>query len=204
MKTKIRILGLLSAAVLLGVCFAFRPLEEKKIIVIDAGHGGKDLGADMYGFQEKLITETISKKIKELNKDSNLQIVLLRDGDHFMELSERVSIINNLKPDLVVSLHVSSTLGDWKRDQVDAYISSKNEKFKQESTESAEKLLSNISNKSLIKGKVKEAPFYIMKNSECPSVLLELGYLTNEKNRDYMTSEDGQNEIALNILEAVK
>ncbi|OXA86217.1 N-acetylmuramoyl-l-alanine amidase II [Flavobacterium hibernum] len=64
MKTKIRILGLLSATFLLGVCFAFKPIEEKKIIVIDAGHGGHDFGANMYGFQEKLITETIAKKLK--------------------------------------------------------------------------------------------------------------------------------------------
>jgi N-acetylmuramoyl-L-alanine amidase len=54
------------------------------------------------------------------------------------------------------------------------------------------------------KGKVKEAPFYIMKNSNCPSVLLELGYLTNETNRAYITSASGQNEIAAKILEAVK
>ena len=202
MKTKIKILVVLSIA-LLGL-FAFKSIESKKIIVIDAGHGGHDFGAKIYDFKEKTIVEAISKKVKELNKDKNVDIVLLREGDHFMELSERVSIINNIKPDLVVSLHVSSVLSDWQKDQVDAYVSSKNEKFKQESIDSAEKLLSNVSNESLKKGKVKEAPFYIMKNSDCPSVLLELGYLTNEKNRDYITSENGQNEIAGKILESVK
>ncbi|OCB69471.1 N-acetylmuramoyl-L-alanine amidase [Flavobacterium piscis] len=204
MKTKFKVLMLLGAAVFLIGCFAFKPVEAKKIVVIDAGHGGHDLGAKIYDFDEKTIVEAISKKIKESNKNENIEIVLLREGDHFMELSERVSIINNLKPNLVISLHVSSTLNDGKKDQMDAYVSSKNEKFKQESIESAEKLLSNISNESLTKGKVKEAPFYIMKNSECPSVLLELGYLTNEKNRDYITSAKGQKEIASKILEAVK
>ena len=199
---KIKILVVLSIA-LLGL-FAFKSIESKKIIVIDAGHGGHDFGAKIYDFKEKTIVEAISKKVKELNKDKNVDIVLLREGDHFMELSERVSIINNIKPDLVVSLHVSSVLSDWQKNHVDAYVSSKNEKFKQESIDSAEKLLSNVSNESLKKGKVKEAPFYIMKNSDCPSVLLELGYLTNEKNRDYITSENGQNEIAGKILESVK
>jgi len=202
MKTKIKVLVILSAVVF-GL-FAFKSLETKKIIVIDAGHGGHDFGAKLYDFQEKTIVEAISKKVKELNKDNSIEIVLLREGDHFMELSERVSIINNIKPDLVVSLHISSVLNDWKRDQVDAYVSNKNEKFKQESIDSAEKLLSNVSNESLKKGKVKEAPFYIMKNSNCPTVLLELGYLTNETNRTYITSETGQNEIATKILQAVK
>ena len=202
MKTKIKVLAILSAVVF-GLC-AFKSLETKKVIVIDAGHGGHDFGAKMYDFEEKTIVEAISKKVKELNKDKDVEIVLLREGDHFMELSERVSIINNIKPDLVVSLHINSVLNDWKKDQVDAYVSNKNEKFKQESMDSAEKLLSNVSNESLKKGKVKEAPFYIMKNSNCPSVLLELGYLTNETNRAYITSASGQNEIAAKILEAVK
>ena len=124
---KIKILVVLSIA-LLGL-FAFKSIESKKIIVIDAGHGGHDFGAKIYDFKEKTIVEAISKKVKELNKDKNVDIVLLREGDHFMELSERVSIINNIKPDLVVSLHVSSVLSDWQKDQVDAYVSSKNEKY---------------------------------------------------------------------------
>lgn len=203
MKTKIKILGLLSAAVLLVVCFAFKPVEEKKIIVIDAGHGGQDLGANMYGFQEKLITETIAKKIKALNKDSNLEIVLLRDGDHAMELSERVSVINNLKPDLVVSLHVNSNM-NMSANGAEAYIPS-NEMFHEKSKESAVIVIDKMTEDgNLNKRKVTEAPFYILKNANCPVMTLLIGFLSNEKDRDYITSEKGQNEIALNILEAVK
>lgn len=203
MKNKTKILNILTIAGLFAI-FAFKSLEDKKVIVIDAGHGGHDIGAKMYGFEEKIIVENISKKIKEQNKDANLEIVLLRDGDHFMELRERVSIINNLKPDLVVSLHVNAIMANWQMNGIDGYISSKNEKFKQQSTESAEKLLNTISSEKLTKGKVKEAPFYIMKNSDCPAVLIELGYLTNENDRNYITSEEGQNEIAEKILEAIR
>ena len=203
MKTKIRILGLLSAIFLLGVCFAFKPLGVKKTIVIDAGHGGKDLGKEMYGFQEKLITETIAKKIKALNKDSNLEIVLLRDGDHDMELSERVSVINNLKPDLVVSLHVNANM-NMSANGAEAYVPS-NEMFHEKSKESAVIVIDKMTEDgNLNKRKVTEAPFYILKNANCPVMTLLIGFLSNEKDRDYITSEKGQNEIALNILEAVK
>ena len=109
MKTKTRILGILAVVGLFAI-FAFKPLDDKKVIVIDAGHGGHDFGAVKYGIEEKTIVENISKKVKALNKDANVEIVLLRDGDHFMELSERVSIINNLKPNLVVSLHVNANM----------------------------------------------------------------------------------------------
>mgnify|MGYP003600934227 FL=1 len=202
MKNRIKFSALLGILGLV-VIFSFKPLEEKKTIVIDAGHGGKDLGADMYGFQEKLITETIAKKIKALNKDSNLEIILLRDSDREIELSERVSIINNLKPDLVVSLHVNANM-NMSANGVEAYVPS-NEKFHEKSKESAIIVIDKMSEAgNLKKRRVSEAPFYILKNASCPVMTLQIGFLSNEKDRDYITSEKGQTEIALNILEAVK
>ena len=202
MKNRIKFSALLGILGLV-VIFSFKPLEEKKTIVIDAGHGGKDLGADMYGFQEKLITETIAKKIKALNKDSNLEIILLRDSDREIELSERVSIINNLKPDLVVSLHVNANM-NMSANGVEAYVPS-NEKFHEKSKESAIFVIDKMTEAgNLTKRRVSEAPFYILKNASCPVMTLQIGFLSNEKDRDYITSEKGQTEIALNILEAVK
>ncbi|MEO8532204.1 MAG: N-acetylmuramoyl-L-alanine amidase [Flavobacterium sp.] len=201
MKTKIKVLGILSTALLCGL-FAFRPAEEKKVILIDAGHGGHDFGVTMYGFQEKNISETIAQKIKALNKDNNIEIVLLREGDHFMELSERVSIINNLKPDLVISLHVNSSKS-FESNGVDAYISSKKE-FYEKSKENAEKIVNKISGENLSKRRVTEAPFYILKNANCAAITLEMGFLSNNNDRVYLTSESGQNEIAANILESIK
>ncbi|MFH7003353.1 N-acetylmuramoyl-L-alanine amidase family protein [Flavobacterium bizetiae] len=203
MKTKIRILGLLSAAVLLLVCFAFKPLEEKKIIVIDAGHGGYDVGKDIYGFEEKQITETVAKQIKELNDDANIEIVLIRDGDISMELKERVSIINNLKPNLVISIHVNSN-SNTMANGVQAYVPS-NETFKDKSKEMAEIIVDKlVATGNLAKRNTTEAPFYLLKNANCPIMTLEIGFLTNEKDRNYITSAKGQNEIAAKILEAVK
>ena len=200
MKTKIKILVVLSVAVF-GL-FAFKSLETKKIIVIDAGHGGDDSGANIEGLQEKIITETIAKKIKSQNKDGNLEIVLLREGDHFMELSERVSIINNLNPNLVISLHINASK-NLSINGTEAYISS-NAKFYDQSKQSAENVLEKIGTDFLAKGKVKEAPFYILKNSNCPAMTLEVGYLSNQNDRNYISSDKGQDEIAAKILEAVK
>jgi N-acetylmuramoyl-L-alanine amidase len=200
MRTKIKVLGICSAAFLFGL-FAFKPFD-KKVIVIDAGHGGKDLGAVIYGVQEKTISETIAQKIKALNKDSNIEVVLLRDGDRFIELKERVSIINNLNPDLVVSLHLSASQ-NAEANGTRAYISSKKE-FYEKSKVSAEKILDNVSGENLVKGKVDEAPFYILKNSNCAAITLEIGYLSNNNDRAYINSEKGQNEIAEKILESIK
>lgn len=200
MKTKIKVLVVLSAAIF-GL-FAFKSIEAKKVIVIDAGHGGDDYGATLNGLQEKTIVETIAKKIKAQNKSDNLEIFLLRDGDHSMELSQRVSIINNLKPSLVISLHINAS-ENLNTNGVQAYVSSKS-KFYNESKTKAEILVDKVAGDYFSKGEIKEASFYILKNSNCPAMTLEVGYLSNVNDRTYITSEKGQNEIAEKILEAVK
>jgi N-acetylmuramoyl-L-alanine amidase len=202
MKTKFNVLALLGAVVFLTASFAFRPVAAKKVIVIDAGHGGKDFGADMYGLQEKTIVSAIAQKIKAQNKNENVEIVLLREGDTFLELSERTSKINNLNPEMVISLHISANK-NTNSNGIDAFVSSKAE-FKEKSKVAADLLLAKVSSEKLKKRMVSEAPFYILKHSNCPVVLLELGYLSNESDRNYISSEKGQNEIANKILEAVK
>jgi len=202
MKTITKVLGILST-VFLFVLFSFKPTEEKRVIVIDAGHGGEDLGAVINGIQEKTISETIAKKVKALNKDSNIEVVLLRDGDHFIELKDRVSMINNLNPDLVISLHINSSQNK-DMNGVRAYVSSSKKEYRDKSMESAEKIVNSVSGNNLAKGKIEEANFYILKNANCPAVTLEVGYLSNNNDRAYLNSEKGQNEIASRILESVK
>lgn len=199
MKNQIRILAVLG--VLLFGSLAFTTID-KRIIAIDAGHGGDDFGVNVNGFHEKSITVAVAKKIKELNKNENVEIVLIRDGDTSMDLREKTNIINNLKPDLVISLHVNSN-SNTKANGVNAYISS-NKTFYDESKKMAEISIDKItSTGKLAKRYVSEAPFYILKNANCSMVHLELGFLSNENDRNYITSEDGQNEIASKILESL-
>lgn len=199
MKKKVKILAVL-CTVVFGF-LAFTPLN-KKVVVIDAGHGGYDVGADIKGFEEKAITEAVASKIKELNKNENVEIILLRDGDTSMDLRERTTIINKIKPDLVISLHVSSTTSD-KPNGVSAYISS-NKTFNEQSKKTAENVVDKITSAGKLgKRYISEAPFHILKYANCSMVHLEIGFLSNENDRNYITSEEGQNQIATKILESL-
>lgn len=191
MKTKIKILIVLSIA-LFGL-FAFKSIESKKIIVIDAAHGGDDLGAVLEGVQEKIIVESIAKKIKNQNKDENLEIVLLRDGDHFMELKERVSIINNLNPNLVISLHINASK-DLSKNGAEAYIFS-NAKFYNQSKESAETVLEKITVENLSKGKVAEGNFFILKKSDCPAMTWKWDILAMKKTENILPAKKGKMKL---------
>jgi N-acetylmuramoyl-L-alanine amidase len=167
--------------------------NNKKTIVIDAGHGGHDFGTQIDGELESKIVESIAKKIKLLNSKNEIEIILLRDNDTFIGLKERVDAINKINPDLLISLHVNSSNNKEENGAI-AYIFSENAFYKK-SIKSAE-ILKNTFNK----GEVKNGNFFIIKNSNCPAVLLELGYLSNENDKEYLTSEIGKNEIANKIF----
>ncbi len=93
-------------------CFAFMKPNSNDptktiTVVIDAGHGGNDEGMKIEGFTEKEIVATISDKIREINYDKEVIIHLTQTDDEFISLEDRISFINNFKPDLVLSLHVN-------------------------------------------------------------------------------------------------
>ena len=201
MKNKMKFLAVLGILTIF-LSFAFKPLNDKKIIVIDAGHGGKDFGAQIGGELEKKIVENIANKISLLNGKGEIEIVLLREDDSFIELSERVARINKINPSLLISLHINASK-NLKENGVNAYVSKQND-FYDKSMETAKNLVEKISNEKLAKGEVKDANFFVIKNSKCPALLLEVGYLTNENDKTYITSESGQNEIANQIFEFIK
>jgi N-acetylmuramoyl-L-alanine amidase len=85
------------------------PLRMKKVIVIDAGHGGKDpgsLGANTY---EKDVTLAAAKALKErLERTGRYQVVLTRETDTFIPLESRVQIARRADADLFISMHADS------------------------------------------------------------------------------------------------
>jgi N-acetylmuramoyl-L-alanine amidase len=178
--------------------------ESKQInIVIDAAHGGFDFGAISNSINEKQIVEQIANKIKALNKNKNVVIHFTRNSDTFVSLKERVTIINSIKPDLVLSLHIN-TNANKDKSGVDFFVADKDSKLYEKSNAFAVKLSAELSKNNSFKiGEIKNAPFFIIKNSAAPSVIVELGYLSNEKDLKNLTDDKEQDKIAGNILEVI-
>ena len=83
---------------------------EFKTIVIDAGHGGKDPGAVGYrGTKEKDIALDVAKRLeKKLSKNMKVKIIMTRDEDVFLRLSERTKIANESNGNLFISIHTNA------------------------------------------------------------------------------------------------
>ncbi|RDI09839.1 N-acetylmuramoyl-L-alanine amidase [Flavobacterium sp. AG291] len=195
MKKTFQILAILA----LGVCFAFSlPNKEgpKRVInvVIDAGHGGKDHGATYNEFTEKQITDAITSKIKALNNDKEVALYFTREGDEFTDINKRVTTVNTIKPDLMLSLHVNYN----KLDEASGmeFFINKNGVNGEQSDMYAARLSDKFKDKGFKIRGVKTAPFWTLTKSEVPAVHIELGFLSNEIDRGYLTSDASQNEIA--------
>lgn len=188
----------LVSSALLFLCFAFGTVPAKKTIVIDAGHGGDDHGATHDHISEKALVQSIAAKIKALDASHGIEIILLREDDVTMTLNERVEKINSLNPDLLVSLHVNYSQ-NRSDNGVSAYVSKNNEHYTA-SLEKAQNMVNELSSQCFSKKEVKDVNVYVLSHAKCPGMVLELGYLTNAKDRHYISSEWGQEEIARKIM----
>ena len=197
MKKIFKVLAVLFAC----ACIAFALPESKdpKVIVIDVAHGGKDHGATFNEITEKEIAEKVAAKIKALNQDSGIKIHFTRDSDRFVSLEDRVKTINALKPDLVLSLHVNFAKSD-EHYGMEFFVSDAEEKYKKSSVYAA-MLADKFEDYDT---EIKKAKFYILKNSDAPAIVFEMGYLSNEIDRRYLTNEKSQEAIATSVLEFIK
>jgi len=174
---------------------SFTPLT-KKYIVIDAGHGGNDMGAVYHDTAEKDITLHIAHEIEKINATQDkYEVILTRGSDDDIILADRTNKINDLKPEMVISLHVNSNPKDETPDKgTEIFV---------QNSDSSRKLAEKISKKFNAR-KIEERNLHMLRESQAPTVLVELGFLNNTEDRRYMTSEKGQQEIAKKFIEVIK
>lgn len=185
---------LLALSIFSTAFLSFSPIN-KKYIVIDAGHGGNDFGATHGEILEKNISLSVAKEIQKLNKSQDkYEVILTRDSDSYPTLSDRTNQINKLNPAMVISLHVNSSP---QKETVDNGF----EVYTQNSDVSKE--LAEKIYKKFNAHKIEEKNLHILRETKAPAVLVELGFINNSENRNYITSEKGQKEIAQKFVDVI-
>jgi N-acetylmuramoyl-L-alanine amidase len=88
------------------------PAGGLRTVVIDAGHGGEELGArGPGGTLEKDVTLTVARRLKAaLEARLGVRVILTRDGDQTVGLDERAAVANNNKADIFISLHANASV----------------------------------------------------------------------------------------------
>lgn len=195
---------------LLKMCIIFgQETTAQKRIVIDVGHGGNDSGAiGINGIQEKEVVLDIANAILNLNNqlDKPLDIYLTRYKDTLISLSDRTKLAKTLKADLFVSLHCNYSDNPNARG-IEVYMSSKQGEYSKESV-----LVGYQIEKTLCKvigydsRGIKFANFQVLRETvgNCISFLLELGFLSNKEESDYLLNTTNIKFMALAILQSLK
>jgi len=190
----------------LKVCIILgQETSAQKRIIIDVGHGGKDAGAiGINGIQEKDVVLSIANAILKLNNDLEkpLDIYLTRYKDTLISLSDRTKLAKALKADLFVSLHCNHSDNPDARG-IEVYVAKAMSKYSDNATWLAFQLRDDL-NKNLgfeSRG-VKFANFQVLRETiqHCPSLLLELGFMSNEDEARHLKVDDNVFAIGLSIL----
>ena len=177
-----------------------------KKVIIDPGHGGIDSGAHHNNqILEKNINLAIAKKLATQLKSSNIEVILTRtkdklyQNDRQKDLKHRMQVTNTAQANILISIHVNS------------FPSSKSfggETYYSEGSKEGKKLASAIQ-EQLIKIQpknyrtIKTAPYYVLQQSEITAVLVEVGFISNPKDRKRITNAQEQEKIASAITTGI-
>lgn len=221
--------------------------NDKFIVVIDAGHGGRDPGGVANGYREKDVALNVSLLLGKLLSNTEIKVVYTRETDVFIGLWKRGKIANNAKADLFVSIHCN-TVNNSKPYGTETFVlglhankqnleiakkenavilleddyKERYEGFDPNSEESvlgltllqeenldksfslAAEIQQNFSQNLKRKNRgVKQAGFVVLHQTYMPSVLIELGFLSNKNEGKFLDSKMGQQQMAKEIAKAI-
>ena len=211
---KISILMLIILVMLFSIfkvnaCDSIFPLIGKTII-IDAGHGGKDFGASIKSINESEINLEITLKLKKELEKVGANVLLTRTDEKDLsnpnalyrkksDFDNRIKIINNSHADMYLSIHQNIYQNEkYHGPQVFYYPKVKdNEKIANVLQEELNKLAKTNRKIKIITGT------YMYNKLNVTGVLIECGFLSNNKERNNLVSEDYQNDLVKTIKNGI-
>ena len=203
MKKSVKILLIVALLVILVIVILIIKSNHKIVVCIDAGHGGDDVGAILDKRYEKDDTFEIAKLVKKYLKKQNVKVIMTRKKDKSVSLEERCKIANNKKADFFVSIHRNSAKTG---NGIEIWCNSNK---KEEDINLANTILEKLQNTEIQKNRgVKygtingeDSDYYVLKNTNMPSCLIELGFITDERDNQLLDSH--KKEYAKAIADGV-
>lgn len=175
--------------------------ESKFCVVIDAGHGGSDGGTVSGEIIEKDINLSVALKLKAILEENNIEVILTRNSDDNVSLTQRVSIANESNADFFISLHCNYYEDDAQVSGLECYY---NDPDATESKMYAESIINATSlSADIISREAKVGSYYVLRNTKIPAVLVEMGFLSNCFERQKLLSKDYQEILSQKISEGI-
>lgn len=182
------------------------PINET--IIIDFGHGGKDAGAvdgvneyDKINTLEKDLNRIIGRMVGEKLKQLGIKVIYTRKEDETLGLKDRTDMANKTDAKLFLSIHFNASSSE-SANGIETF------KYKGTTNPLSHKFAENLQ-KEMIKATefkdrgVKEASFWVLKHTKMASALIELGFITNDKEEKKIHTIEFQESISNAIVDAI-
>ncbi|UJL46189.1 N-acetylmuramoyl-L-alanine amidase [Virgibacillus sp. NKC19-16] len=173
---------------------------EGYTIVLDPGHGGKDPGAiGLNGIYEKDLAISTTDKVETHLLDAGANVTVTRTGDYFIPLDERTQISHGNNADAFISLHydafpilsVNGVTTYFHSNGTDRHL--------------AEEIQASLASKVNLQDRgVLQGDYRVLRNNNAPSVITELGFITNQSDLATVQTADYQNNVAQAITNGLK
>jgi N-acetylmuramoyl-L-alanine amidase len=179
-----------------------------KVVVIDAGHGGKVPGAVKLGVEEKDIDLAIVLKLKKLFDagEDNIGVYYTRTTDTNPTLSQRVELANRSDADIFISVHNNSeSNGNFTKTNGTQVMYSESDDSSLSSKKLAQICLDNVTESlgSRARELLEGDDIYIIRTSKVPVALIEVGFMTNYEELEKLQTQKYQKAAAKGIYNAI-
>lgn len=191
--------------------------NEMPVIIIDAGHGGVDggsVGAD--GTVEKDINLAISLKLRDMLELYGFETVMIREEDKSIhsddaetirekkvsDLHNRLKIINSTDNCLFVSIH-QNYFEQSKYSGAQVFYSPNDERSEQLASIMQQTIVDTLQADNNRKIKKADKSLYLLYKTQCPAIMVECGFMSNESELNLLKSEDYQKQMALSITNGI-
>ena len=204
-----------------SVSRGFEKGKYNNIIFLDPGHGGKDPGAVYYNTNEKDLTMLVYKKLRKELEGLGYTVLSSRDSDVFVDyVTERSRMVNKTDSDIFISIHfnasgnpASNTAGiqTYSYEADSSYPSKINQYWHNHPDRISEsnRLAADIHSSLLAETGAKDAgrlrrSFAVLRETNKPAVLLELGYIDNFNENQQVRSDAYQNRLVAGIVKGIQ
>nr|WP_316621896.1 N-acetylmuramoyl-L-alanine amidase [uncultured Ruminococcus sp.] len=190
--------------------------DDRITVIIDAGHGGEDGGAEVDGVLEKDINLSIADKLADTLRLCGVRVTEIRDEDisvyddsaqtlrekKVSDLKHRVETVNGSENNILVSIH-QNKFDNNAYSGAQVFYSSNNDKSRVLAGSIRNSVVSLLQNDNTRELKPANSDIYLLDNATVPAVIVECGFLSNDEERAKLLDSGYQSEMAYSIAMGV-
>lgn len=178
----------------------------ERIVVIDAAHGGEDIGVQRKDLKEKDIVLDIVNRVRGLLEAEDIRVYYTRLDDTEPALSERIDLANELRADMLISVHANADESNEKIYGIQTFCNSRYFIPGLGNVQLADFLEREVV--TAVGGKANglfeaDGEDYLLMNAQVPAAIIEVGYISNPEEAAFLQQEEYRQKLAEGIYQAI-